>query len=128
MSWLRSRERAQANEAVEVFSKLEGEIRELVSRGSTAPGLQQENVNELAASNIGPMLRHVSGTSVQEIEKLIAELQSLGDMLQKEAARVQREIVGYAGLIQNARRSVRTISESLSFWQNDRDDTPRISA
>ena len=128
MSWLRSRERAQANEAVEVFSKLEGEIRELVSRGGTAPGLQQENVNELAASNIGPMLRHVSGTSVQEIEKLIAELQLLGDMLQKEAARVQREIVGYAGLIQNARRSVRTISESLSFWQNDRDDTPRISA
>jgi hypothetical protein len=128
MSWLRSCERAQANEAVEVFSKLEGEIRELVSRGSTAPGLQQENANELAASNIGPMLRHVSGTSVQEIEKLIAELQSLGDMLQKEAARVQREIVGYAGLIQNARRSVRTISESLSFWQNDRDDTPRISA
>ena len=128
MSWLRSRERAQANEVVEVFSKLEGEIRELVSRDSTAPGLQQGNVNELAASNIGSMLQHVSGTSVQEIEKLIAELQVLGDMLQKEAARVQREIVGYAGLIQNARRSVRTISESLSFWQNDRDDTPRISA
>jgi hypothetical protein len=128
MSWLRSRERAQANEAVEVFSKLEGEIRELVSRDSTPPGLQQGNVNELAASNIGSMLQHVSGTSVQEIEKLIAELQVLRDMLQKEAARVQREIVGYAGLIQNARRSVRTISESLSFWQNDRDDTPRISA
>src|SRR5262249_30690419 len=128
MSWLRSRERAQANEAVEGFSKLESEIRELVSRGGTAPGLQQENVNELAARNIGPILRQVSGTSVQEIEELIDELQLLGDMLQKEAARVQREIVGYAGLIQNARRSVRTISESLSFWQNDRDDTPRISA
>jgi hypothetical protein len=128
MSWLRSREHAQANKAVEVFSKLEGEIRELVSRGSTPPGLQQRNVNELAASNIGSMLQHLSGTSVKQIEKLIAELQILRDMLQKEAARVQREIVGYAGLIQNARRSARTISESLGFWQNDRDDTPRISA
>ncbi|TMK00089.1 MAG: hypothetical protein E6G77_11345 [Alphaproteobacteria bacterium] len=128
MSSLRSRERTQANEAVEVFSKLEGEIREVVSRGTTAPRVQQRNDNELAASNIGSMLQHVSGTSVQEIEKLIAELQILRDLLQKEAARVQREIVGYTALIQNARRSMGTISEILSFWQSDRDNSPRISA
>jgi hypothetical protein len=128
MSSLRSRERTQANEAVEVFSKLEGEIREVVSRGATAPRTQQGNDNGLAASNIGSMLQHVSGTSVQEIEKLIAELQILRDMLQKEAARVQREIVGYAALIQNARRSMGTISEILSSWRHDRDDIPRISA
>jgi hypothetical protein len=128
MSSLRSRGRTQANEAVEVFSKLEGEIREVVSRGTTAPRVQQGNDNELAASNIGSMLQHVSGTSVQQIEKLIAELQILRDMLQKEAARVQREIVGYAALIQNARRSMGTISEILSSWRNDRDNIPRISA
>ncbi len=127
MSLLRSRERAQANETVEVFSKLEGEIRELVSRDTTAPRLQG-NDNELAASNIGSMLQHVSGTSVQEIDKLIDELQILREMLQKEGARVQHEIVGYAVLIQNARRSMRTISKSLTFLKNDRDDTPRISA
>ena len=74
------------------------------------------------------MLQQVSGTSVQEIDKLIAELQILRDMLQKEAARVQREIVGYATLIQNARRSMGTISEILSSWRPDRDDIPRISA
>jgi hypothetical protein len=134
MSWLRSRDHAQANDAMEVFSKLEGEIRELVSRDSTPLGLrqgnvlQQGNVNELAAGHIGSMLQDVSGTSVQEIEKLIAELRILRDRLQKEAARVQREIVGYAGLIQDARRSAATISGSLGFWRNDRDDTPRISA
>jgi hypothetical protein len=134
MSWLRSREHAEPNEAVEVFSKLEGEIRELVSRDSTPPGLrqgnvlQQENVNALAAGHIGSMLQDVSGSSMQEIEKLIAELRILRDRLQNEAARVQREIVGYAGLIQDARRSARTISGSLGFWRNDPDDTPRISA
>src|SRR5437660_11505356 len=128
MSLLRSRERAQANEAVEVFSKLEGEIRDLVSRDTTAPRLQQGNNSESAATNIGSLLQHVSGTSVQEIEKLIAELQILRDTLQKEAARVQREIVGYTALIQNARRSISTISESLSFWRSDRDNSPRISA
>jgi hypothetical protein len=83
MSWLRSREPAQANEAVEVFSKLEGEIRELVSRDSTPSGLrqgnvlQQENVDVLPADHIGSMLQEVSGTSMQEIEKLIAELRIL---------------------------------------------------
>ena len=40
---------------------------------------------------------------------------------------MQREIVGYAGLIQNARRSARTISGSLGFWRNDRDDTPELA-
>jgi hypothetical protein len=123
---MNSLKRVQAKEAVEAFSKLEAEIRE-VGR-AMPPQVAQEDYNELAASNIGSLLQHVSGTSVQEIEKLIAELQILRDMLQKEAARVQREIVGYAVLIQNARRSINTISESLSFWQNDRDESPRISA
>ena len=128
MNSLRSGERAQANGEVEVFSKLEGEIREVVSRSATAPRVPQQSANELAAGNIGSLLQHVSGTSVQEIEKLIAELQILRDTLQKEAARVQREIVGYTALIQNARRSISTISESLSFWRSDRDNSPRISA
>jgi hypothetical protein len=128
MRLLRSREREQANEAVKVFSKLEGEIREVVSRDTTAPRLQQGNDNELAVSSIGSLLQRVSGTSLQEIEKLICELQILREMLQSEAERVQREVVEYAVLIQSARHSMRTISESLSFWQNDPDDTPRISA
>jgi len=128
MNSLRSGERAQANGAAGVFSKLEGEIREVVSRSATAPRVPQQSANELAAGNIGSLLQHVSGTSVQEIEKLIAELQILREMLQKGAARVQREVVGYAALIQNARRSMGTISKSLSFLKNDRDDTPRISA
>ena len=92
MSWLKSAERAQVNEAVEIFAKLEGEIRELVRRYTGASPLQQEN-SELAATNVGSLVQRVSGTSVREIEKRIAELQILRDMLQNEAARVQREIV-----------------------------------
>jgi hypothetical protein len=124
MSWLKSAERAQVNEAVEIFSKLEGEIGELVRRDAGASPLQQEN-SELA--NVGSLVQGVSGSSVQEIEKLIAELQILRDMLQNEAARVQREIVNYAILTQGARQSMRTISESISFWKNDR-DASRVNA
>jgi len=126
MSLLRSRERALANEAVSMLSQLEGEIREIVSQDTTAPRPQQGNDSELAANKVNSLLQRVSGTSVQEIEKLITELQLLREMLQKEAARVQREIVGYAVLIQNARQSIRTISETLSAWRNDGDDSGRL--
>jgi hypothetical protein len=95
---------------------------------SAAQTFTARRYNDPRYRAIGSMLQDVSGTSVQEIEKLIAELRILRDRLQKEAARVQHEIVGYAGLIQNARRSARTISGTLGFWRNDRDDTPRISA
>jgi hypothetical protein len=128
MSLPRPRERADSNEAAEIFSKLEGEIRNVVSRGDTAPQPRRGNDNELAASDIGSILQHVSGTSVQEIEKLIGELQILRDMLQREAARVEREVVGYAALLQNARGSITAISESLSVWKSDRGDASRISA
>jgi hypothetical protein len=117
----------RADEGVEVFSKLEGEIRELVGRDASASPPQEANESELVADNVGLLLQRVSGTSVQEIEKLIAELYLLRDLLQNEAARVQREIVGYATLTQGARQSMRTISESLGFWKNDR-DAPRVSA
>ena len=83
--------------------------------------------SELTATHVGSLVQRVSGTSVQEIEKLIAELHMLRETLQNEAARVQREIMGYAILTQDARQSLRTISESLSFWKDDR-NAPRVSA
>jgi hypothetical protein len=131
MSWLKSGERAQVNEPVEVFSKLEGEIREFVRRDAspTPPSAppQQGKDSELIATHVGSLVQQVSGTSVQEIEKLIAELHMLRETLQNEAARVQREIIGYAILTQDARQSLRTISESLSFWKGD-PAAPRVSA
>jgi len=105
----------QANEGAEAFSKLESKIGELVRQDATAPRLQ--NDNEL---NVGSIFQKVSATSAQEIEKLIAELQLLRGKLQNETARVQREMVEYAALLRDARKSIDTISDSLSFWKKDR--------
>jgi hypothetical protein len=114
MSSLQSSEGTKANEGIEAFSKLESEIAELVRRDATAtPRLNELNV--------------LSGTSVQEVEKLIAELQMLRGKLQNEAARVQREIVGHAVLLQDARKSIGTISDSLSFWKKGC-AAPKVSA
>ena len=123
MSSLQSSEDIQVNEGAEVFSKLESEIGELVRR-DTAPQLQQGIDNEL---NVGSLVQKVSGTSVQDVEKLIAELQILRGKLQNEASRVQREMVGYAVLLQNARKSIGTISDSLGLWKKGC-AAPKVSA
>ena len=45
------------------------------------------------------------------------ELQAVRDMLHREAARVQREIVQYSTLTQAALQSTKTIAESLEQWR-----------
>src|SRR5215468_4570550 len=98
-------------------TEVEGEIREFVRRDVVGIRRQPESDSELVASNINQLLQRVAGTSVQEIDKLITELQTLRDTLQAEAARVQREIVEYATLSQAALQSTKIIAESLTHWK-----------
>src|SRR5207249_8770462 len=67
--------------------------------------------SELVANNISTLLQRVAGSSVQEIDRLISELQTLRDMLHEEGARVQREITEYAHLSQSAMQSTKIRSE-----------------
>jgi hypothetical protein len=100
-----------------VESEVEGEIREFVRRDVATLRRHPENDSEIVASNINTLLQRVAGTSIQEIDKLIAELQTLRERLTSEAARVQREIVEYATLSQAAMQSTKIIAESISSWQ-----------
>ncbi len=61
--------------------------------------------------------QRVSGTSVLEIEKLIAELETLRDYLQNEGQRVQRVITEYAHMNQAATKSAKIVAESLAQWK-----------
>jgi cation transport regulator ChaC len=116
MTFLKTRESAEAETSAE--TEMEGEIRDFVRRDvATSLRRQPESDSEVVATNIGALLQRVAGTSVQEIEKLISELQTLRDMLQTEAARVQREIVEYATLSQAAMQSTKIIAESLTQWK-----------
>ena len=55
--------------------------------------------------------------SVQEIDRLISDLQMLRNRLYEEGERVQREIVEYATLSQAAMQSTKIIAESISSWK-----------
>jgi hypothetical protein len=116
MTLFKSRDTSELETSVE--TEVEGEIREFVRRDVATLRRHAENDSEIVASNINSLLQRVAGTSIQEIDKLIAELQTLRDRLTTEAARVQREIVEYATLSQAAMQSTKIIAESISSWKN----------
>src|SRR5215475_2736415 len=94
MTLIKTREPADLEKAVE--SAVEGEIREFVRRDVATLRRQPESDSEMVASNISSLLQRVAGTSVQEIDKLIGELQTLS---------------------QAAMQSTKIIAESLTHWK-----------
>ena len=63
------------------------------------------------------MIQRVSTASVDEIDRVISELQHVRETLRREGERVQREITGYAGLSQAAMSSMKIIAENLQQWK-----------
>jgi hypothetical protein len=101
-----------------------GEIREFMR--SDAAGLRQppENDGKIVADNIGSLIQRVSGSSVQEIDRLISDLQILRERLHDEGERVRREIVEYATMSQAAVQWTKIIAGSLRHRK--RPDAPSI--
>ena len=115
MSLIKTREPADMDKSGE--SEVEGEIREFVRRDVATLRRQPESDSEMVASNISSLLQRVSLSSVQEIDRLINDLQMLRERLHEEGERVQRQIVEYASLSQAAMQSTKIISESLHHWK-----------
>jgi cation transport regulator ChaC len=99
-------------------TEVEAEIREFVRRDVvTNRERHPENESEMVASSINSVLQRATTTSVQEIDKLITELQTLSDMLHSEATRIQREIVQYSTLTRAALESTKVIAKSLTQFK-----------
>ena len=120
---------AKAQRDVEdAATTFEGEIREFVRRDFTSltrpEPLKRPDAGsgEFAASNIQSLVQRVAGTSLQEIDNLIGELQNLRDYIANEGERVQREITGYAQLNHAALTSTQIISDSMSKWKDALDE------
>ena len=76
---------------------------------------------EATVNNVNSLIQRVAGTSLSEIENLIAELEALRDLLHAEGQRVQREISGYAQLSQAAMKSTRMIADNVTQWKRAAD-------
>jgi hypothetical protein len=100
-------------------SAFEGEIREFVRR-DVAPrrAATGDATLEPVADNLNALIRRVSGASMEEIDRVIAELQTVRDMLRHEGERVSREIAGYASLSHAAMTAMKVIGESVTQWKS----------
>ncbi len=100
----------------------EGEIREFVRRDVALLRRQRAEGHELphdgASENLTALIRRVSGASIDEIDRVIAELHGVRDMLQKEGERVGREIAGYASLNHAAMTAMKVIGDSVTQWKS----------
>lgn len=99
----------------------EGEIREFVRRDVAFLRRQRNDAEpapEPVADNLNVLIRRVSGASMEEIDRVILELQGVREMLRSEGERVGREIAGYASLSHAAMTAMKVIGDSLMQWKN----------
>jgi hypothetical protein len=111
---------AAATAAVE---QVEGEIRAFVRRDVSSFRRPRET-GDAGVDNISSVIERVSGASVAEIDRVIAELTRVREMLRTEGERVQREIAGYATLSQAAMTSMKIIAESVITWKSQNPQAP----
>jgi hypothetical protein len=105
-------------DAVAVTTAVEGEIRDFVRRDVVAMRRARPDGSEVNADHFNALIERVAGTSVKEIDHLIAELQAVRNYLLAEGERVQRELTNYAQATQAALASVKIITDSMGQWKN----------
>ncbi len=103
--------------AANASNEFEGEIREFIRRDVTMRrhgDSGADTSSDTGAENLNSLIERVSGATVSEIDRLIAELQGIRTLLHNEGERVRREITGYAGLSQSAVTTMKVIGDTLS--------------
>lgn len=115
----------QAAAATAAVEQVEGEIRAFVRRDLSAFRRQQaETGGDAGVDNVSSVIERVAKASIGEIDRVMAELANVRDMLRGEGERVQREISGYASLSQTAMTSMKIIGDSLVQWKTQ---TPQVA-
>jgi hypothetical protein len=111
---------------------VEGEIREFVRRDiaflrKSRPDndTEPEQAGDAASENLNSLIRRVAGASMEEIDRVILELQAVRDLLRTEGERVNREISSYASLSHATTTSMKVIADSLTQWRSGPTNFPR---
>jgi hypothetical protein len=101
-------------------AEFEGELQDVVRKNVT----QWRRPSDAGADGVNAIIQRVAGASLDEIDQVITQLESMRETLRREGERVQREITNYAELSQSVMSSVKIIGESLDRWERPADPLP----
>src|SRR5262245_16762583 len=80
----------------------------------------RETVECQSNAHFDVLIGRLAGSSMDEIDNVIRELEMMRELLRNEGERISRDIVGYAGLSQASMDAVKIISDSLEIWKDSR--------
>jgi hypothetical protein len=109
-------------------STIAGNVHELVPRADS-PLNQEREVNDdkgWGSEDLNALIQRIAGSSINEIDRVISELEAVREILRNEGERVSREIAGYAGLSGSATTVMKVIGDSIKQWRNSGNATPRL--
>ena len=98
------------------LDRVEGELRAFIRRDVSLHRTRRDNGD--ASSDLGSLVERMAGASIQEIERVMAELANVRDMLRSEAIRLQGELKNYAATSQAAMNSMKIVGDSLVNWKS----------
>jgi hypothetical protein len=78
---------------------------------------QQPEAPAESAEHLNKIFQRVATDSLENIDRVIFDLESVRDMLRKEGTRVSREVSGYANLNEAAMAAMKVIAENLEQWK-----------
>lgn len=81
-------------------------------------GAAQTNVP--AAENLNSLIQRIAAASMDDIDSVNRELESIRQVLRNEGERVRQEIAGYVRLSQASMAAMTLISESVRQWKDRR--------
>jgi hypothetical protein len=89
-----------------------GNLRKQALAGSYVWQAESEDT-QMSAESLGTLLRDVSKVSMEEIDHLIIELQTLRGKLQTDGDRIERDIREYATLSEQATKLTKIVFEGV---------------
>jgi hypothetical protein len=107
--------------------QIEGQIRRLVRRDLSLvqqQGSEFEGNENSVNAKLNALLRHLAGDTIEEIDRVIRDLENVRDMLHNEGERVEREIAGFTSLNQTATAAIKVISDSVKKWKGSSNQRP----
>jgi hypothetical protein len=103
------------NDTDQAVKAIEDQLRELFPHQQRSETDDSINDPVVEAENVNVLIRRVAGASIEEIDRVIQELQTVRDTLINEGKRLDYELDRYAKLNRMSMTAMKTIADSLKL-------------